>query len=181
MLTAKFLKMAKAGALAIYEVRGTSAELDNFVKSNYKDREPVFKSTPDGKPILSNGNKVPLYFTSYPMPGKNVWHPLYQIQMGDNAGSFTLDKSDLQFEALVSKSLGADFGQAYAAEAARRYADSTSVSSSTSSMLSDDDEEEADEEDFTATASEEEAEVVASEDATMDVVETTTAKAKTTK
>ena len=172
-LQAKFLKMGKGGALAIYEVRGTSAELDNFVKSNYKDREPVFKSTLDGKPILSNGNKVPLYFTSYPMPGKNVWHPLYQIQMGDNAGSFTLDKSDLQFEALVSKSLGADFGQAYAAEAARRYADSTSVSSSTSSMLSDDDEDEADEEDFTATAS---------EDAELDVVaEQPASKAKTTK
>lgn len=171
-LQAKFLRMGKGGALAIYEVRGTSSELDNFVKSNYKDREPAFKSTPDGKPILSNGNKTPLYFTSYPLPGKNVWHPLYQIQMGDNAGSYTLDKADLQFESLVSKSLGADFGQAYAAEAARRYADSTPVSSTTSSMLSDDDEDEADEEDFTATAS---------EDAELDVVaEAPTAK-KTTK
>jgi hypothetical protein len=99
--------------------------------------------------------------------------------MGDNAGSFTLDKSDLQFDALVAKSMGADLGQAIAAEAAKRYADSTPVSSSASSLL-DDDEDEADEEDFTASESED-SEVVASEDATMDVVETTTAKAKTTK
>lgn len=169
-LQAKFLKIGKGGALAIYEVRGTSAELSNFISNNYKDREPVFKSTTDGKPILSDGNKVPLYFTSYPLPGKNLWHPLYQIQMGDNAGSWTLDKSDLQFETLVSKSLGADFGQAYAANAAKRYADSTPVSSTTSAMLSDD-EDNADEDDFTATAS---------EDAELDVVaEATTTKAKT--
>jgi hypothetical protein len=180
-LQAKFLKIGKGGTLAIYEVRGTSTELANFISNNYKDREPVFKSTPDGKPILSNGNKTPLYFTSYPLPGKNMWHPLYQIQMGDNAGSWTLDKSDLQFETLVSKSMGADFGQAYAAEAAKRYADSTPVSSSTAAMLSDD-EDDADEEDFTATASDEsEPELVASEDATMDVEETSTPKAKTTK
>lgn len=178
MLTAKFLKMGKGGALAIYEVRGTSQELSNFVRNNYKDREPVFKSTPDGKPILSNGNKVPLYFTSYPLPGKNTWHPLYQIQMGDNAGSFTLDKSDLQFDALVAKSMGADLGQAIAAEAAKRYADSTPVSSSASSLLDDEDEDS--EEDFTASESDD-SEIVASEDATMDVVETTTTKAKTNK
>lgn len=180
MLTAKFLKMGKGGALAIYEVRGTSTELANFVKANYKDREPAFKSTIDGKAITdSNGNKVPLYFTSYPLPGKNMWHPLYQVQSGTNAGSFTLDKSDLQFDALVAKSMGSDLGQAIAAETAKRYADSTPVSPTSAALLTDD-EEEADEEDFTAAASEE-AEVVASEDATMDVVETTTAKAKTTK
>jgi hypothetical protein len=177
-LQAKFLKIGKGGTLAIYEVRGTSNELANFISNNYKDREPIFKSSPDGKLILTSGNKTPLYFTSYPLPGKNMWHPLYQIQMGDNAGSWTLDKSDLQFETLVSKSMGADFGQAYAAEAAKRYADSTPVSSSTSAMLSDD-EDDADEEDFTAEASEEA--LVASEDATMDVEETSTPKAKTTK
>lgn len=171
MLTAKFLKMGKAGALAIYEVRGTSQELANFVSNNYKDREPVFKSTPDGKPILSNGNKVPLYFTSYPLPGKNTWHPLYQVQMGDNAGSWTLDKSELQFDALVAKSMGADLGQAIASEAAKRYADSTPVSSSASSLLDDDED---DDEDLTSSES-------ASEDATMDVEETSTPKAKTTK
>jgi hypothetical protein len=87
-------------------------------------------------------------------------------------GTFTLDKQDLNFEILVSKGMGADFGQAYASEAARRYADSTSVSSTASSILSDDEEDEADEEDFTASAS---------EDAELDVVaEATTAK-KTTK
>ena len=168
-LQAKFLKMGKGGTLAIYEVRGTSSELANFISSNYKDREPVFKSTPDGKPILSNGNKVPLYFTAYPLPGKNMWHPLYQVQAGDNAGSWTLDKSELQFDALVAKSLGADLGQAIAAESAKRYADSTPVSSSASSLLDDEDSEE----DFTAEAS---------EDANLEDVETTSTKgAKTNK
>jgi hypothetical protein len=171
MLTAKFLKMGKGGALAIYEVHGTSTELANFVKANYKDREPAFKSTIDGKPITdASGNKVPLYFTSYPLPGKNMKHPLYQIQMGANAGSFTLDKSDLQFETLVAKSMGADLGQAFASEAAKRYADSTPISSAASSLL-DDDDDEADEEDFTAKAS---------EDASFDAAEATP-KAKTTK
>jgi len=151
-LQAKFLKVGKGGTLAIYEVRGTSAELATYVANNFKNSEPVFKSTPEGKPILSNGNKVPLYFTSYPLPGRSIWHPMYQVQMGDNAGSFTLDKSDLQFDALVAKSLGADLGQAIASEAAKRYADSTPVSSSASSLLDDEDD---DEEDFTSEASEE--------------------------
>jgi hypothetical protein len=171
-LQAKFLSIGKGGTLAIYEVRGTSSELATYVAS-YKDREPAFKSTKDGKPILdAKGQKTPLLFTAYPMPGKNVWHPLYQKA----DGTFTLDKQDLNFEILVSKSMGADFGQAYASEAARRYADSTSVSSTASSILSDDEEDEADEEDFTASAS---------EDAELDVVAeaeapTPTAK-KTTK
>ena len=170
-LQAKFLRMGKAGALAIYEVRGTSSELANFVSSNYKNSEPVFKSTPDGEPIVSNGNKVPLFFTSYPLPGKNLWHPLYKVQTGKNAGSWTLDKEDLQFEILASKSTGGDFGQAYAAAAANKYINSVAVSSSTSALLNDDEDEE---EDFTSSES-------ASEDATMDVEETSTTKAKTTK
>jgi hypothetical protein len=170
-LQAKFLRMGKAGALAIYEVRGTSSELANFISSNYKNSEPVFKSTPDGEPILSNGNKVPLLFTSYPMPGKKLWHPLYKVQGGKNAGSWTLDKEDLQFEILASKSTGGDFGQAYAAAAANKYINSIDVSSSTSALLTDDEDEE---EDFTSSES-------ASEDATMDVEETSTTKAKTNK
>ena len=163
-LQAKFLKVGKGGTLAIYEVRGTSTELASYVANNFKNSEPVFKSTVDGKLILSNGNKVPLYFTAYPLPGKNMWHPLYQVQAGDNAGSWTLDKSELQFDALVAKSLGADLGQAIAAESAKRYADSTPVSSSASSLL---DEEDDSEDDFTADASEE---------ANLETVETTAPK-----
>ena len=94
---------------------------------------------------------------------------MYQIQAGDNAGSWTLDKSELQFDALVAKSLGADLGQAIAAESAKRYADSTPVSSSASSLLDDEDSED----DFTAEAS---------EDANLEDVETTSTKgAKTNK
>lgn len=160
MLTAKFLKMGKGGALAIYEVRGTSAEVSDFVKNNYKDREPAFKSAPNGDAILdSNGNKTALYFTSYPLPGKNMWHPMYKVLMGSNAGSYTLDKADLQFEMLVTKASGGDFGQAYATEVAKRYTSSAPISSTASSLL-DDEEDDTDEEDFTAST--------ASEDADMD-------------
>jgi len=167
-LQAKFLSIGKGGTLAVYEVRGTSTELATYVAS-YKDREPVFKSTKDGKLILdAKGQKTPLLFTAYPMPGMDVWHPLYLKA----DGTYTLNKQELQFQMLVSKSMGADYGQAYAAEAARRALDSTSVSSTASAMLTDDEEEEADEEDFTASAS---------EDAELDVVaEAPTAK-KTTK
>ena len=109
MLTAKFLRMAKGGTQAIYEVRGTSSELSTYVANNFKNSPngPVYKSSMNGEAILdSNGNKTPLLFTSYPMPGKNLWHPLYQVQSGPKAGSFTLDKAELQFAMLVSKSTG---------------------------------------------------------------------------
>lgn len=160
MLTAKFLKMGKGGALAIYEVRGTSNEVSDFVKNNYKDREPAFKSAPNGDAILDgSGNKTALYFTSYPLPGKNTWHPMYKVLMGTNAGSYTLDKSEIQFDALVAKSMGADLGQAIALESAKRYTSSAPISSSASTLADDDDD--ADEEDFTATAS---------EDADMDLI-----------
>lgn len=172
-LQAKFLNMGKNGNLAIYEVRGTSADLATYVANQFKDSPngPAFKTTQKGELILdSKGQKIPLLFTAYPVPGMNVWHPLYQ--KADN--TFTLNKQELQFQMLVSKSMGADYGQAYAAEAARRALDSTPVSSTASAMLSDDEEDEADEDDFTASAS---------EDAELDVVpdETTAKGAKTTK
>lgn len=155
MLTAKFLKMGKGGALAIYEVRGTSNEVSDFVKNNYKDREPAFKSDPNGNAILDgSGNKTALYFTSYPLPGKNTWHPMYKVLMGTNAGSYTLDKSEIQFDALVAKSMGADLGQAIALESAKRYTSSAPISATASSLLDDEEDDDADEEDFTATASE---------------------------
>tara|TARA_R110000868_G_scaffold198169_2_gene444502 strand:- start:1629 stop:2183 length:555 start_codon:yes stop_codon:yes gene_type:complete len=166
-LQAKFMKMGKGGTLAIYEVRGTSADVSDFVKNNYKDREPAFKSSPNGEPILdSSGNKVALYFTSYPMPGKNMWHPMYKVLMGDNAGSYTLDKADLQFEMLVTKSTGGDFGQAYAADAVKRYTSSAPISSSAAALADDDDD--TDEEDFTASDTAEA--VTASVDADMDAL-----------
>jgi hypothetical protein len=173
-LQAKFLRTGKGGTLAVYEVRGTSTELANFVSANYttKDQVPAFSSNADGVAILdNNGNKSPLLFTSYPMPGRNSWHPLYQTQSGKNKGTWSLDKDALNFDILVAKSMGSDLGQAIANESAKRYADSTPVSSSTATLLTDD-EDVVDEEDFTT---------VASEDATMDVEETSTAKPKANK
>jgi hypothetical protein len=181
MLKAKFLRMAKGGTQAIYEVQGTSSELATYVANNFKNSPegPVFKSTPDRKPILdANGNKTPLLFTSYPMPNKNVWYPLYQVQSGPNAGSFTLDKADLQFAMLVAKSTGGDFGQELAKQQVASFLEAP-VSQSMSSLL-DLDSDEADEEDLTATATEETDES-ASTDAEFDAVETTAPKAKTSK
>lgn len=178
-LQAKFLKVVKAGALAIYEVRGTSAELNNFVVNNYKDREPAFKSSPDGKLILDQqGNKVPLLFTAYPMPNKTQWYPLYQTLTGPNAGNYSLDKAELQFDQLLAKSLGSNLGDQIASKMAEKYTSSAPISS-TLAALDDEEEDEEDEVNFTDTS--EDVEEVASEDATMDVVETTTTKAKATK
>lgn len=177
-LQAKFLKVAKAGALAIYEVRGTSAELNNFVVNNYKDREPAFKSSPDGKLILDQqGNKVPLLFTAYPMPNRTQWYPLYQTLTGPNAGNYSLDKAELQFDQLLAKSLGSNLGDQIASKMAEKYTSSAPISSTLAAL--DDEDEDEDEVNFTDTS--EDVEEVASEDATMDVVETTTTKAKATK
>jgi hypothetical protein len=176
-LQAKFLKVAKAGALAIYEVRGTSTELNNFVVNNYKDREPAFKSSPDGKLILDQqGNKVPLLFTAYPMPNRTQWYPLYQTLTGPNAGNFSLDKAELQFDQLLAKSLGSNLGDQIASKMAEKYTSSAPISSTLAAL----DDEEEDEDEVNFTDADESAEEVASEDATMDVVETTT-KAKTNK
>jgi hypothetical protein len=169
MLTAKFLRTGKGGSLAIYEVRGTSTELANFVAANYtsKGQEPAFKSEIDGTAILdNNGNKVPLLFTSYPMPGKNNWHPLYQAQSGKNKGSWSLDKENLNFDALVAKSLGADLGQSIASELAKSYTDKSVISSSAQSLLTDDDDDSSEdsEENFASSADE----TNASEDANLD-------------
>jgi hypothetical protein len=112
------------------------------------------------------------------MPGKNLWHPLYQVQSGPKAGSFTLDKAELQFAMLVSKSTGGDFGQELAKQQVASFLEAP-VSQSMSSLL-DLDSDEADEEDLTATATEETDES-ASTDAEFDAVETTAPKAKTSK
>lgn len=176
MLKAKFLRMAKGGTQAIYEVQGTSSELSTYVANNFKNSPngPVYKSSINGEAIVdSNGNKTPLLFTSYPMPGKNLWHPLYQVQSGPKAGSFTLDKAELQFAMLVSKSTGGDFGQELAKQQVASFLEAP-VSQSMSSLL-DLDSEDGIEEDLTATATEETDES-ASSDAAFDDVETTTPK-----
>ena len=154
MLTAKFSKMGKSGTLAIYEVRGTSAELTDYISNQFKDspKGPAFKSTKDGVPILdANGNKTPLLFTAYPMPGYNLWHPMYHKA----DGTYTLDKQELQFEALVAKSMGADLGQAIAQEMAQKYTSSAPMTQSLSALSDDDDdtEESEDSSDDTTSAS----------------------------
>ena len=154
MLKAKFSKMGKSGTLAIYEVQGTSTELADYVTNQFKNspKGPAFKSTKDGVPILdANGQKPPLLFTAYPMPGINLWHPMYHKA----DGTYTLDKQELQFEALVAKSMGADLGQAIAQEMAHKYTSSAPVTQSLSALSDDDDdtEESEDSSDDTTSAS----------------------------
>ena len=142
MLKAKFSKMGKGGTLAIYEVQGTSAELTDYISNNFKNspKGPAFKTNSDGEPILdANGNKTPLYFTAYPLPGKGVLHPMYQVQYGDNKGSYTLDKSEIQFDALVAKSMGSNLGDQIANQMAQKYTSSAPVTQSLSALSDDDD------------------------------------------
>ena len=142
MLTAKFSKMGKGGTLAIYEVQGTSAELADYVANNFKNspKGPAFKSDSNGVAIVdANGNKTPLYFTAYPLPGKDVLHPMYQVQYGDNKGSYTLDKSDIQLELLAAKAVGADLGQAIAMQMAQKYTSSAPITQSLGALSDDDD------------------------------------------
>jgi len=114
-----------------------------------------------------------LLFTSFPMPNKTQWYPLYQTLTGPNAGMFSLDKADLQFAMLVAKSTGGDFGQEFARQQVASFLEAP-VSQSMSSLL-DLDSEDGIEEDLTATATEETDES-ASSDAAFDEVETTAPK-----
>jgi hypothetical protein len=158
MLKAKFSKMGKGGTLAIYEVQGTSAELADYVANNFKNspKGPAFKSDSNGVAIVdANGNKTPLYFTAYPLPGKDLLHPMYQVQYGDNKGSYTLDKSEIQFDALVAKSMGSNLGDQIANQMAQKYTSSAPVTQSLSALSDDDDdtEESEDSSDDTTSAS----------------------------
>lgn len=149
MLTAKFSKMGKGGTLAIYEVRGTSTELADYVANNFKNspKGPAFKSDSNGVAIVdANGNKTPLYFTAYPLPGKDVLHPMYQVQYGDNKGSYTLDKSEIQFDALVAKSMGSNLGDQIANQMAQKYTTSAPITQSLSALVDDDEDEDSEEE-----------------------------------
>jgi hypothetical protein len=147
MLTAKFMKMGKAGALAIYEVQGTSAELTDYISNNFKDapKGPAFKSAPNGDAILdSSGNKIPLYFTAYPLPGKDLKHPLYKVQAGANIGKYTLDKSEIQYESLVAKSMGSNLGDQIATQMAQKWVSSAPINKGLASLVDDSDDSEDD-------------------------------------
>ena len=150
MLKAKFSKMGKGGTLAIYEVQGTSAELTDYISNNFKDapKGPAFKSAPNGDAILdSNGNKIPLYFTAYPLPGMNVKHPLYKVQAGANIGTYTLDKSAIQFDTLVAKSMGSNLGDQIATLSAQKWVSEAPINKGLASLVDDSDEESEDSDD----------------------------------
>ena len=150
MLQAKFVRIVKGGTLAMYELRGSSAELNNYVDSvTALGRTVQYKTDGlDGDIVKdANGNQTPLFFTPFPMPNKEAWHEVYQIQSGKNKGGFTLDKSDLDFDMLMSKSLGQDLGVHISEQLASKHTGvslstkATKVSSKSISLADDDDED----------------------------------------
>ena len=147
MLQAKFLRTGKGGAFAVYEVQGTSAELKSYVDSITAAGRttPKFKTDGvDGAPVLnSNGDQIPLFFTAFPMPGKDQWHNLVQIQSGPNKGNYTLDSEELNYSKLLARTMGADLGTAIANQLASQITgvNLSSMAKSNSITLKDDDDE----------------------------------------
>ncbi len=90
------------------------------------------------------------------MPGKDKWHELVQIQSGPNKGNFTLDTEELNFDKLISKSLGQDLGEHITAQLASRHTGVVSNAPKANSIILTDDEEDLTEEseDQTPSASE---------------------------
>ena len=149
MLQAKFLRVGK-GKFAIYEVRGTSAELKSYTDSIEAKGLTTVRYKTDGVdgPVIKddNGNSVPLFFTAFPMPDKEKWYNLVLIESGKNKGNYTLDTLDLSFDKLLSNSMGQDLGEHITAQLASKH---TGVSlqskapkaSASSVILTDDDED----------------------------------------
>jgi hypothetical protein len=146
MLQAKFLRTGKGGSFAVYEVQGTSAELKSYADSiTAAGRTTVKYKTDgvDGNPVLnSNGDQIPLFFTAFPMPGKDQWHSLVQIQSGPNKGNYTLDSEELNYSKLLARTMGADLGTAIANQLASQITgvDLSSMAKSNTITLKDDDE-----------------------------------------
>ena len=146
MLQAKFLRTGKGGSFAVYEVQGTSAELKSYADSiTAAGRTTVKYKTDgvDGNPVLNaQGDQIPLFFTAFPMPGKDQWHNLVQIQSGPNKGQFTLDSEELNYSKLLARTMGADLGSAIANQLASQItgANLSSMAKSTTITLKDDDE-----------------------------------------
>lgn len=144
-MQAKFLNATSK--VAVYEVKGTSSELQAYEASiTAKGRTVQYKTAHMGGPVVNdaNGNPIPLYFTAFPMPSKTQWYDLVQIQSGPNKGNFTLDTAELAFDKLLSKSFGQDLGEHISAQLASKHTgvslDSKAPKAS-SIILSDDDDE----------------------------------------
>lgn len=144
-MQAKFLNATSK--VAVYEVKGTSSELQAYEASiTAKGRTVQYKTAHMGGPVVNdaNGNPIPLYFTAFPMPSKTQWYELVQIQSGPNKGNFTLDTAELAFDKLLSKSFGQDLGEHISAQLASKHTgvslDSKAPKAS-SIILSDDDDE----------------------------------------
>lgn len=159
MLSAKLIRATSK--VAVYEVKGTSVELKAYEASVTAAGQTIRYKTDgvDGPQVLNElGEPIPLFFTAFPMPGKDQWHPLAQIQSGPNKGKFTLDTEALNFDKLIAKSLGQDLGEHITAQLAQRHtgALSNAPKSSRTITLTDDDEEDltAESDDQTASASE---------------------------
>ena len=121
-MQAKFLKATSS--VALYEVKGTSSELDAYEASiTAQGRTVQYKTERKDGPVVNdaNGRPIPLYFTPFPMPSKTQWYDLTVIQSGKNKGNYTLDTSELAFDKLLSKSFGQDLGEHISAQLATKH------------------------------------------------------------
>lgn len=159
MLSAKLIRATSK--VAVYEVKGTSVELKAYEASVTASGQAIRYKTDgvDGPQVLNElGEPIPLFFTPFPMPGKDQWHQLVQIQSGPNKGKFTLDTEELNFDKLISKSLGQDLGEHISAQLATKHTGvslNSKAPKASSVILTDDDDEDltAEADDQTASAS----------------------------
>lgn len=144
-MQAKFYKATNK--VAIYTVQGTDAELAAYAASiTAQGREPQYQTEGIGGPLVKNskGQHIPLFFTAFPMPNKDQWYNLVQIQSGPNKGNYTLDTQDLSFDRLLAKSFGKDLGDHIAGQLASKHTGVSLGSNapvSSSVILTDDDDE----------------------------------------
>lgn len=156
MLSAKLIRATSK--VAVYEVKGTSSELKAYEASVTASGQTIRYKTDgvDGPQVLNElGEPIPLFFTPFPMPGKDQWHPLVQIQSGPNKGKFTLDTEALNYDKLIAKSLGQDLGEHITAQLAQRHTGvlSNAPKSRTITLTDDDEDLTAESDDQTASAS----------------------------
>ena len=141
-------KLIRATAkVAVYEVRGTSAEIKAYEASiTAQGRTVSYKTAGKDGPQVKNDRDepIPLYFTPFPLPGREKWHEMVLIQSGPNKGTFTLDTDDLNFDKLMAKSLGQDLGEHISAQLATKHTGvslNSKAPKASSIILTDDDED----------------------------------------
>lgn len=157
-MQAKFLNAT--ATVAIYEVRGTSSELDAYEASiTAQGRTVQYKTEHKDGPVVkdANGRPIPLFFTPFPMADTEKWHNLSVIQSGKNKGGYSFDTKQLMLDKLVAKSHGQDLGEHIVHQLATKHTgvslNSKAPKASSITLTDDDDEDLTAEADETESAS----------------------------